>query len=100
MEVSSGPLFSNKQQGVFSERMKKKFKLDKHTLIPKHSRLSDAQKEKLLEKYNISVKELPRILRTDPAISSLVPKPGDVIRITRKSLTASEADFYRVVVDV
>jgi len=80
--------------------MKKKFKIDRHALTPKHSRLSDTQKEKLLEKYKISVKELPRILRTDPAISSLVPKPGDVIRITRKSLTASEADFYRVVVDV
>ena len=80
--------------------MKKKFKIDRHTLIPKHSRLSDAQKEKLLEKYKISVKELPKMLKTDAAISSLAPKAGDVIKITRKSLTASEADFYRVVVDV
>ena len=80
--------------------MKKKFKIDRHTLIPKHSRLSDAQKEKLLEKYKISVKELPKMLKTDSAISSLDPKAGDVIKITRKSLTASEADFYRVVVDV
>ena len=80
--------------------MKKKFKIDRHTLIPKHSRLSDAQKEKLLEKYKISVKELPKMLKTDSAISSLDPKAGDVIKIKRKSLTASEADFYRVVVDV
>ena len=80
--------------------MKKKFKIDRHTLIPKHSRLSEAQKEKLLEKYKISVKELPKMLKTDSAISSLAPKAGDVIKITRKSLTASEADFYRVVVDV
>ena len=80
--------------------MKKKFKADKHSLIPKHSRLSDAHKGKLLEKYNISVKELPRILKTDAAIVSLAAKPGDVIKITRNSLTASEATFYRVVVDV
>jgi len=80
--------------------MKKKFKVDKHILIPKHSKLSESQKEKLLEKYNISVKELPRILKTDPAIISLGAKPGDVIKITRKSQTAGEAIFYRVVVDV
>lgn len=80
--------------------MKKKFKVDKHILIPKHSKLTDSQKEKLLEKYNISVKDLPRILKTDPAIISLGAKPRDVIKITRKSQTASEAIFYRVVVDV
>ncbi len=80
--------------------MKKKFKADKHILIPKHSKLSDAQKEKLLEKYNISIKELPRILKADPAIISLNAKPGDVIKIARDSPTAGEAVFYRVVVDV
>jgi len=80
--------------------MKKKFKSDKHIFIPKHSQLSDSQKEKLLEKYNISEKELPRILKTDSAIIPLNSKPGDVIKITRKSETATEAVFYRVVVDV
>jgi len=80
--------------------MKKKFRSDKHIFIPKHSQLSDSQKEKLLEKYNISEKELPRILKTDSAIISLNSKPGDVIKIIRKSETATEAVFYRVVVDV
>ena len=78
--------------------MKKKFKVDKHILIPKHSKLSESQKEKLLEKYNISVKELPRILKTDAAISSLGAKPGDVIKITRNSATAGTSDYYRLVV--
>ena len=80
--------------------MKKKFKVDKHILIPKHSVLTDAQKEKILQKYNISIKELPKILKTDPAIISLSAKLGDVIKITRNSATASEAIFYRVIVDV
>tara|TARA_Y100000310_G_scaffold93787_2_gene91324 strand:- start:7308 stop:7550 length:243 start_codon:yes stop_codon:yes gene_type:complete len=80
--------------------MKKKFKTDKHFLIPKHSKLSDAQKEKLLEKYKISAKELPRIFKTDAALVSLNVKPGDLIKITRNSETAGEAIFYRVVVDV
>ena len=80
--------------------MKKKFKADKHSLIPKHAKMSDAQREKLLENYSISLKELPRILKIDPAITSLDAKPGDVIKITRDSPTAGESVFYRVVVDV
>ena len=80
--------------------MKKKFKTDKHFLIPKHVKLSDTQKEKVLEKYHISLKELPKILKTDASIVPLNSKPGDIIKITRDSLTASEAIFYRVVVDV
>ncbi len=80
--------------------MKKKFTTDKHILIPKHSKLSDKQKEKVLEEYDISLRELPKISKTDPALSSLSAKPGNVIKITRTSLTAGEAVFYRVVVDV
>ena len=79
--------------------MKKKFKADKHMLIPKHAKLSDAQKEKLLEKYSVSLKDLPRVLKTDPAIISLDAKPGDVIKITRKSVTAKETPYYRLVVE-
>jgi len=80
--------------------MKKKYKLDKHILIPKHSKLSKVQTEKLLEKYNISVGNLPKIFKSDSAIGSLDAKPGDVIKIIRISPTAGEAFFYRVVVDV
>ena len=80
--------------------MKKKFKADKHSLIPNHTKLSEKQKEKLLEDYKISLKELPRMLKSDPALQALNVKPGEVIRITRSSLTAGEAIFYRVVVDV
>ena len=80
--------------------MKKKFKIDKHSLIPKHLKLSEKEKQKLLQQYNISLSELPRILKTDAAIASLNTKPGDVIKIIRKSQTAKEAVFYRVVVNV
>jgi len=69
-------------------------------LIPKHTKLSDSQKEKLIEKYNVSLKQLPRIFKADPAIQSLNVKSGDIIKIIRDSMTANEAVFYRVVVDV
>ena len=80
--------------------MKKRYKAEKHILIPKHTKLTDRQKEKLLEEYKVSLKELPRILKSDPAVQSLDAKPGEVIKITRNSMTAGEISFYRVVVDV
>ena len=72
--------------------------VSKHTLIPKHSKLSDKDKKELFERYNITIKELPRIKNSDPAIASLNAKPGDVIKIERKSLTAGKSLFYRGVI--
>jgi DNA-directed RNA polymerase subunit H len=74
------------------------FDVSKHELVPKHEILSEEEKAKLLKKYGITIKELPRILASDPAIKSLNPKIGDVIKITRKSKTAEESVYYRVVV--
>ncbi|MBS3132261.1 DNA-directed RNA polymerase subunit H [Candidatus Woesearchaeota archaeon] len=80
--------------------MKKKFSLDKHSLIPKHSKLSEKEKKELFEKYSISEKELPKMSKNDAAIQGLGAAPGDIIRITRQSYTAGESFFYRVVTNV
>tara|TARA_Y100000310_G_scaffold46298_1_gene43006 strand:+ start:144 stop:392 length:249 start_codon:yes stop_codon:yes gene_type:complete len=74
--------------------------ISKHALVPKHSKLSDKEKKELLEKYNITLNELPRILKDDPAINSLSVKSGDIVKITRSSKTAGTALFYRGVVNV
>ena len=79
---------------------KKKFKVDKHALTPKHLKLSEKEKKQLFEKYGVTTKEIPKILKTDSAITKLDIKPGDVIKIQRKSQTAGETMFYRVVIDV
>ena len=79
---------------------KHKFKVDKHILTPKHYKLSDKEKQQILEKYNITSKELPKILKTDSAIKELNAKPGDIIKIERKSPTAGKSFFYRVITDV
>ena len=71
-----------------------------HVLIPTHEKISDKDKEKLLEKYNISTNQLPKISKNDPAIEHFDTTSGDVIKITRTSLTAGKAIFYRVVIDV
>ena len=79
---------------------KQKFKVDKHILTPKHSKLGEREKAQLLEKYHVTSKELPKILKTDAAIKDLDAKLGDIIKITRKSQTAGESIFYRVMSDV
>ena len=79
---------------------KPKFKVDKHTLTPKHLKLGEREKAQLLEKYHVTSKELPKISKADAALRELEAKPGDVIKITRKSPTAGNAIFYRVVLDV
>lgn len=69
----------------------------KHHLVPKHGKLSDAEKAKLLEHYHIKLKALARISKSDPAIVKLNPKEGDIIKIERDSKTAGKSIYYRVV---
>lgn len=80
---------------------KKKLNIDirKHVLVPKHAKLSEADKKKLLELYRISVFDLPIIKKNDRALSELDVKAGDIIKIVRASPTAGEAIFYRCVVN-
>ena len=79
---------------------KKKYDIRKHHLVPEHTKLNDKEKKELLEKYHVSLKELPKISKKDPAIDHLNVKEGDVIKIIRKSQTAGEAIFYRGVINV
>jgi DNA-directed RNA polymerase subunit H len=76
----------------------KELDVTKHILVPKHEIISESEKEELLKKYGITLRQLPRILLNDPAIKHLNPKVGDVVRIIRKSPTAGEVEYYRVVV--
>ncbi|MCK5282937.1 MAG: DNA-directed RNA polymerase subunit H [Nanoarchaeota archaeon] len=78
---------------------KQKFDIKKHILVPKQSKLSEKDKKALLEKYKVSVYDLPLIKKGDSAIGDLDVQAGDVIRIIRESPTAGEAIFYRCVVN-
>ncbi len=78
--------------------MKTEFKITSHELVPKHEILTPDETRALLEKYKITTKQLPKILDTDPVIEEIGAQAGDVLRITRKSETAGEATYYRIVV--
>ncbi len=79
--------------------MSEESKLTQHFLVPEHVRLAEEQKQEFLKKNNISIKQLPMIHITDPAIKDLGFKVQDVLLIKRKSAVTKEADYYRVVVD-
>ena len=70
----------------------------KHELVPKHEILSEKDKKEVLERFEVTEKQLPKIPVSDPVIEMIGANPGHVIRITRKSATAEEAVYYRLVV--
>jgi len=70
-----------------------------HVYVPKHEIMSKKEAQKILDEFNCKPTELPLIFVTDPAILGLGVKPGDMIRITRKSGTAGESTYYRYVVE-
>lgn len=76
----------------------KNFNIEEHELVPKHIKLTEEEKNKLLNELNISLRQLPMILASDPMAKKLDAKPGDIIKIIRKSPTAKESIYYRVVV--
>jgi DNA-directed RNA polymerase subunit H len=76
----------------------KEIDITKHELVPKHNLLNVKEKEEVLKKFGITLRQLPRILNTDPAIKLLNGQPGDIIKIIRKSPTAGESVFYRVII--
>jgi DNA-directed RNA polymerase subunit H len=73
------------------------FKVSDHILVPEHKKLSKEEKKELLDRYNITTKELPKIMKEDAAIQHISVDVGDVIRIERKSPTAGKTAYYRVV---
>jgi len=71
-----------------------------HVYVPKHEIMTIKEAEDILIKFNCKPTELPLIFVNDPAIIGLGVKPGDMIKITRKSATAGESLYYRYVVEV
>lgn len=72
---------------------------ENHILVPKHTILSEKEKETLLKEYNIAAGQLPKIFIADPAITDMNPKIGDIVKIDRPSFTMGKTIVYRVVVN-
>ena len=70
-----------------------------HVLVPKHEIVSSEEKNDIFKRFHIQHTDLPVILLSDPVIKRMKATVGDVIKITRKSLTAGETVYYRIVVE-
>jgi DNA-directed RNA polymerase subunit H len=74
------------------------FNIFKHKLVPKHEILPPEKAKDLLEKHRIKPHQLPRIKASDVAAIAIGAKPGDIIKVTRKSPTAGKHIAYRLVI--
>lgn len=75
------------------------FNVLKHHLVPKATILSLEETEDLKIKYHIkTLQQLPEISRFDAQALALYLRPGEVIKIDRKSNTAMNYEYYRICV--
>jgi len=75
------------------------FDLFEHKLVPKHEILTQEEKDQLLTQYRVQPYQLPQIKSSDPAVKAIGARPGDILRIIRKSPTAGEHVAFRYVVE-
>ncbi len=68
-----------------------------HVLQPKHTKLKVNEIEKLLDKYNISLSQLPKIKKGDAGLPEN-SNVGDVVKIERHEEDMI-VTFYRVVAE-
>ncbi|MCP8307692.1 MAG: DNA-directed RNA polymerase subunit H [archaeon] len=74
-------------------------KITEHIFVPKHEVLTPEEVKEVLKRYNAKPEQFPYILSTDPVVKEIGAKPGDLIKIIRKSETAGEAVYFRYVVE-
>ena len=87
-------------EGLFLVSKKNPVLVPDHVYVPKHEIMTLKESYQVLKDFNCKPTELPLIFVNDPAILGLGVKPGDMIRITRKSPTAGESIYYRYVVEI
>ncbi len=73
------------------------FDIFQSNLVPKHEIIAEDERRDLLAKMKIDERQLPKIKGNDPAIKRLGGKKGDIVRVSRKSPTAGEYLYYRLV---
>ena len=73
-------------------------KILEHELVPKHEVVSLEEGIEILRKYGIRPEQLPWIKASDPVVRAIGARPGDIIRIVRRSPTGGEIVVYRYVV--
>jgi len=69
-----------------------------HSLVPRHTPLTKAQKAQLLSELGCKASLLPKLKECDPVARYLYLTPGTVVRIQRRIGTLEGEVYFRVVV--
>ena len=75
-----------------------KFEILKHELVPLFNILTKEEVDTLRHTYGIKKEGLPWIRRSDPICKEIGAKPGEVLKIVRKSQVSGQVVTYRYVV--
>ncbi|MEM2021214.1 MAG: DNA-directed RNA polymerase subunit H [Zestosphaera sp.] len=75
-----------------------KFDILNHELVPKHEILKPEEAVGVLRSLGVRPEQLPYLRASDPVARAIGAKPGDIVRITRKSPTAGRVIAYRFVI--
>jgi DNA-directed RNA polymerase subunit H len=87
------------EEGKDLSTEKKIVKITDHIYQPNHEILPRSEASDILKRYNAKPSQLPYIMLSDKGLQGLDVRPGDIIKITRKSTTAGESVYYRYVVE-
>ncbi|KAJ8760106.1 hypothetical protein K2173_010962 [Erythroxylum novogranatense] len=71
--------------------------ITKHVLKPRHQVLTEPEKKKLLKKYNIEEKQLPRLLKKDAIARYYGLERGQVVKVTYSGEITGSHVTYRCV---
>lgn len=99
-KYSSSAKVNAKKKGIeLIPRIFPSFNIFDHKFVPKHEILTAEERKKLLAEYKVNPYQLPEIKASDPAITAIGARLGDIVRIVRKSPTAGKYIAYRYVVE-
>ena len=69
-----------------------------HKFVPSHEILEAKELKSVLEQLGAVKEQLPKMSVNDPVAKRIKAAAGSVVKIVRKSPTAGEAVYYRVIV--
>lgn len=85
-------------EGAEGRGQPKRVNILEHELVPRHEVLPPEEARKLIKKYGVKPEMLPWIRSNDPVVKIIGAKPGDIVKIIRRSRTAGTFIAYRFVV--
>ena len=73
------------------------FNITHHEIVPRHILLSEEESKKVLDEFQATKSQLPKLLSSDPVAKYYGMKAGDICKIIRHSPMTGESFYYRMV---